>query len=115
MSLSPFAFQQCVSAACGCKFELNQTLTGCPECGNLLDIQYQWDKLPIPASIEKIGQSVPSHLPQSQSGVWRYHELLPFADIESCLTVGEGKTILQQADGLAPQLNMKPGLSLIHI
>jgi threonine synthase len=35
--------------------------------------------------------------------------LLPFADLESIVTVGEGRTTLQQADRLAAELNMKRG------
>ena len=109
MSLSPFAFQQCISANCGCKFALNQTLTSCTQCGNLLDIAYQWDKLPIPSTLAEFESLAQEKKPQRKSGVWKFHELLPFADIDSCLTVGEGRTILQQADGLAPSVDMNPG------
>ena len=35
------------------------------------------------------------------SGVWRFHELLPFAPPESVVTVGEGQTLLQPSDGVA--------------
>ena len=75
-----------------------------------MDIMYDWDRLQIPNQLkdfEKFWQS--RRVPQRFSGVWKFHELLPFAQLESCLTVGEGQTILQQADGLAPVLNMNKG------
>src|SRR5262249_52007387 len=43
------------------------------------------------------------------SGVWRFHELLPFAPREQVLTIGEGQTILQRADVVAAFAGMKPG------
>ncbi len=32
--------------------------------------------------------------PHCFSGVWRFHELLPFAPLRQCVTVGEGQTLL---------------------
>lgn len=43
------------------------------------------------------------------SGVWRFRELLPFAEVEDLVTIGEGRTLLQQADDLAAHLSHKPG------
>lgn len=48
-------------------------------------------------------------IPQRFSGVWRFHELLPFAPLEECVTVGEGQTILQQSKPVAAYTGMKPG------
>ena len=75
----------------------------------MLDIGYRWDRLPVPNSLKDFESLWLQKFPQRKSGVWKFHELLPFADMDSCLTVGEGRTILQQADGLAPQVNMNPG------
>jgi threonine synthase len=41
--------------------------------------------------------------------VWRFRELLPFARPDDVLTIGEGRTLMQQADGLARDLGMRPG------
>ena len=110
MPLCENAWQQCVSADCRSRYELSQTLTSCTNCGNLLDIQYDWGKLPVPKSLQEFEQFWQKrNVPQRRSGVWQFHELLPFADLDSCVTVGEGKTILQQADGLAPFADLKPG------
>src|SRR5207247_2588750 len=43
------------------------------------------------------------------SGVWRFRELLPFADPDQVLTIGEGQTILQRADAVAGYAGMQPG------
>src|SRR5262245_10600180 len=47
--------------------------------------------------------------PLRLSGIYRFHELLPFATPDSVVTVGEGQTLLQQADGVAQFVGMKPG------
>lgn len=44
------------------------------------------------------------------SGVWRFRELLPFfRSAEDISSVGEGRTVLQQADLLAPQIGLNRG------
>jgi threonine synthase len=43
------------------------------------------------------------------SGVWRFHELLPFAPPEKVITVGEGQTLLQQANSVAKYVGIRPG------
>lgn len=44
------------------------------------------------------------------SGVWRFRELLPFfRSAEDIASVGEGRTVLQQADLLAPQIGLNRG------
>src|SRR5205823_1016539 len=49
------------------------------------------------------------------SGVWRFRELLPFYRSESdIVTIGEGRTSLQQADLLARQMGMRPGRLLLQ-
>jgi len=41
--------------------------------------------------------------------VWRFRELMPFAPLEDLVTIGEGQTVLQQADALASHVGVKPG------
>ncbi len=43
------------------------------------------------------------------SGVWRFHELLPFAPNDRLITAGEGQTLLQQADAVGRFVGMQPG------
>src|SRR5207244_10028352 len=47
--------------------------------------------------------------PLSFSGVLRFRELLPFAPPERIMTIGEGQTILQKADGVAAYVGLEPG------
>src|SRR5439155_22772782 len=49
------------------------------------------------------------HNPLNFSGVWRFRELLPFAEPDQVLTIGEGQTILQRADAVAAYVGMEPG------
>ena len=47
--------------------------------------------------------------PHCFSGVWRFHELLPFAPLRQCVTVGEGQTLLHASDGVARYVGVAPG------
>ena len=109
MSLNENSFQACIAPHCGQTFDLSQILTACPGCGSLLDVRYEWERFRIPASLKDFPALWQSNSPHRQSGVWRFHELLPFAQLDSCLTIGEGQTILQQADGLAAEIGMNSG------
>ena len=109
MSLSENSFQLCISPQCAQSFNLSQSLTACPACGSLLDIRYEWDRFQLPSKLSDFPSLWQSNTAQRRSGVWKFHELLPFAQLEECLTVGEGQTILQQADGLAREIGMQPG------
>jgi threonine synthase len=89
---------------------VDQTLVACPNCGNLLDVQYEWDKLPVPARLADFERYwTQRNDPQRFSGVWRFHELLPFASPEEIVTIGEGQTLLQRADAVAPYVGVNEG------
>lgn len=104
------AFQRCINAACRATFDLGQTLVACPKCGSLLDVDYDWDRLPLPATLPEIAdRDLAAPEPTRSSGVWRFHRLLPFAPLEQCVSVGEGRTMLQQNDRLARHLGMAAG------
>ena len=115
MSLHRESYQKCISPTCGSKFDLSQTLVACPNCGHLLDICYDWERLKVPERLDYFEQFWSQRRnPQRFSGVWRFHELLPFAEIEDCLTIGEGQTVLQQADRLAKTVGLQPGKLLLQ-
>jgi threonine synthase len=85
-------------------------LVACRRCGNLLDVAYEWDRLPIPRSLAEFEQKWSlRHQPLDFSGIWRFRSLLPFADDGHIVTVGEGQTLLQQADSVASYVGMDPG------
>jgi threonine synthase len=118
--MSDPAFQQCINPACAATFDVAQVLVACPRCGSLLDIRYDWGKLPTIKSLgffehrwSTKGVGVEGTL--DFSGVWRFRELLPFYRREDeIVTIGEGRTVLQQGDLLARQLGMNPGKLLLQ-
>lgn len=104
------AFQQCISPACGAQYSIDEVRTACARCGDLLDVEYDWSRLRPPNSLRHFERYwTQRHDPVRHSGVWRFHELLPFAAPETLVTVGEGQTPLQQADGLAAYVGLQPG------
>ncbi len=82
----------------------------CPRCGDLLDVAYDWDQLQPPTDW-KFFQSKWSRRtePLAFSGVWRFHELLPFAPPDYVVTIGEGQTLLQQANQVAQYVGVAEG------
>jgi len=108
--LADFAFQRCISPACGHTCGAEEVRIACPKCGDLLDVVYDWDKAKPPTSLKYFEQMWSRRYePLRLSGIYRFHELLPFATPDSVVTVGEGQTLLQQADGVGQFVGMKPG------
>jgi len=104
------AFQRCISPVCGAEYDLTETLVACPRCGELLDVDYDWARLPVPRSLREFESAwAYRNDPHAFSGVWRFHSLLPFAPREVCVTIGEGQTILQKADWVALYVGLEPG------
>ncbi len=112
--------QQCINPACQSTYDIGEAKVACTRCGALLDVLYDWSKLAVPKSLGFFehrwgtkGSGIEGRL--DFSGVWRFRELMPFyrtqADI---VTIGEGRTQLQQADLLARQMNMRPGNLLLQ-
>jgi threonine synthase len=95
------AYQRCISPECGATCGVEEVRVACPACGDLLDVVYDWDRTPPPSSLKQFEQKwLRRHEPLCFSGVWRFHELLPFARPEDVVTVGEGQTLLQQSDAV---------------
>ncbi len=42
------AYQRCLNPACGTTLSVDQVAFACPECGDLIDVIYDWDRLPVP-------------------------------------------------------------------
>jgi threonine synthase len=75
-----------------------------------VDVVYDRERLPPPRSLRDFeAKWARRSEPLCFSGVWRFHELLPFAKPEQVLTIGEGQTILQQADSVVAYVGMQPG------
>ncbi|MCA9240659.1 MAG: pyridoxal-phosphate dependent enzyme, partial [Planctomycetales bacterium] len=109
------AYQQCIMPDCGASYGVEEVRTSCDACGALLDIQYDWDRLEVPDSLRWFEQKWSRRNdPLCRSGVWRFHELLPFAPPEKVVTVGEGQTPLVRTDGVGEYIGMRPGQLLLE-
>lgn len=109
-TMTDLAYQQCINPACRATFAVEQTCFACPECGDLLDVVYDWDRLPVPRRLAEFEAKWSDRLdPLNFSGVWRFRELLPFAPREKVVTVGEGQTLLQTADKVGQYVGLAPG------
>ena len=105
-----YGFQRCIAPLCRATFDVAEVLTSCPDCGSLLDIDYEWDKLPIPKSLREFESRWGNRRdPLDYSGVWRFRSLLPFAPEKDIVTIGEGQTILQQSQAVGKYVGMNPG------
>src|SRR5712692_10414330 len=103
-------FQRCISPDCAATCGVDETQFVCPRCGGLLDVAYDWNRLPPPKSLREFEAKWSDRSnPLSFSGVWRFRELLPFAAPEHVMTIGEGQTILQRADGVARFVGLDAG------
>ncbi len=114
------AHQHCIHPDCGATFGVDEVHVACPRCAaagrqSLLDIRYDWDKLAVPKSLDFFEHRWMTKGEHGQgaldfSGVWRFRELLPFYLREDqIVTVGEGRTNLQDARLLAEQIGIDPG------
>jgi len=75
-----------------------------------LDVCYDWSRLPVPKSLRAMENKWASRSdPHCFSGVWRFHELLPFAPLRQCVTIGEGQTLLLPSEPVAKYVGLKPG------
>jgi threonine synthase len=103
-------YQRCIHPTCGGTQSAADTSFVCPKCGGLLDVAYDWNRLQPPKALSwfETKWSQRSN-PLDFSGVWRFRELLPFAPPDKIMTIGEGQTILQQADIVAQYVGMNAG------
>jgi len=106
---SETAHQQCIRPACGAAYELKNVHQRCAKCGALLDVLYDWERLPVPDGLALFDERrASSRDPLDYSGVWRFRELLPFAEPDKVLTIGEGQTQLRRTDGVAAYIGLDP-------
>ena len=107
---SGVAFQQCINPLCRATLDIGQVRTACDRCGDLLDIQYDWSQIEVPNRMSDFEQMwTKRYEPLRFSGVWRFHELIQFAPADKVVTVGEGQTLLQQANEVAKFVGQNEG------
>jgi len=103
------ACQRCILPSCGATYAIDDVRVACGKCGHLLDVAYDWDRAELPGSLADFDvASVPGE-PEAQSGVWRFHRLLPFARRDQLVTIGEGRTLLQRSARVGEYLGLKRG------
>lgn len=103
-------YQRCIHPTCGGTSAVDDTSFACPKCGGLMDVAYDWNRLPPPKSLRDFEKKWSERTqPLSFSGVWRFRELLPFAPPDRIMTIGEGQTILQRADIVAGFVGLDAG------
>jgi threonine synthase len=103
-------FQRCISPACAATSAVEDTSFLCPRCGGLMDVVYDRERLPPPRSLRDFEKKWSERSdPLAFSGVWRFHQLLPFAPPDKIMTIGEGQTLLQKADAVAQYVGLDAG------
>lgn len=112
--MSDHAYQQCINPDCQATFAIDEVHIQCPTCDALLDIKYDWNRLPRPMweifEHRWMTKGEQNHGRLDFSGVWRFRELLPFyKNHDQIVSIGEGRTNLQDARRLAPVIGLKPG------
>jgi threonine synthase len=108
--MAEVAFQRCINPACGATLSIGDVHTSCPLCRSLLDVDYDWDRVPVPKALcEFEARWSRRRNPLDFSGVWRFRELLPFSPPEQIVTIGEGQTLLQRSEAVCSYVGLRPG------
>jgi threonine synthase len=86
---------RCVRPSCAGSVGLETTDFTCPRCGGLLDVVYDWNALPDQPGWDAWRERRAEVMNAgNRSGVWRFRDLLPFANEKQLVTIGEGNTPL---------------------
>jgi threonine synthase len=104
------SFQVCIEKDCSKRFDIQDRLYSCPNCGGLLDIVTE--AADTPQSLRELWHSrLQSFDPVDRSGVWRYRELLPYTPDTKVITLSEGNTPLYDA----PRCALYTGLDQLRL
>jgi threonine synthase len=85
--------------ACGTTYAPNQDLLLCPACDNLLEAEYDYDRLARDVDRDDLAAR--------SNDLWRWLDLLPVLDPDKIVTLGEGGTPLLRADRLARSIGVR--------
>ena len=93
----PFV-QRCIEPDCDSTYGIDERCYVCSRCGGLLEIERTVDALHDASSLRALWRGrMSSPDIRDRSGVWRFRELLPFAESTSVVSLGEGNTPLYEA------------------
>ncbi|MBA3975313.1 MAG: threonine synthase [Candidatus Solibacter sp.] len=89
----------CINTLCASSFSIDEVIYTCPRCGALVEYRDEGLSLDPHQSAKLWRARRMSNLPVDQSGVWRFRELLAFANPETdrIVTLREGNTPLLDA------------------
>ena len=114
-SATDSAFQVCITPSCRATFSVDEVHVACPKCGNLLDIEYDWNRIPVPSSLSEFESRWATRSnPLDFSGVWRFREFLGFAPEDKVVTIGEGQTMLRSSSPVASYVGVSNGNLLLQ-
>ncbi len=111
--MTPNFFFRCINTDCGGEFDPQDRLYQCPECGDLMDLEYNLEEIDGEKLKKKVRDRRGSNHPLDISGVWRFRELLPFQekDHHLAVTLGEGNAPVLDA----PNSSAYIGLSRLRV
>jgi len=108
--MTDLAFQRCLNPACGYTLSVSDVHTECPRCESLLDVDYDWSRVPVPTALREFEARWANRRNSLDfSGVWRFRELLPFAKPGQIVTIGEGQTLLQPSEPVGRYVGLDAG------
>lgn len=107
------ASQRCMEPNCGASYALDERLYVCPRCGGLLDVEREAEANEASSLRRVWDERLASFEARDRSGVWRYRELLPFADDVEVVSLYEGNTPLYDAPRSARYCGLRE-LALKH-
>jgi threonine synthase len=94
-------YQVCIT--CGAKYDQNEIIYSCKRCGDILEIQYDYELLE-----DILNRSNWKSLPLS---LWRYKDFMPIQKTSKIVSLNEGGTGLHLCQRLADHL----GLQYLHV
>jgi threonine synthase len=94
-------YQVCIT--CGAKYDQNEIIYSCKRCGEILEIQYDYELLK-----DILNRSNWKSLPLS---LWRYKDFMPIQKTSKIVSLNEGGTGLHLCQRLADHL----GLQYLHV
>ena len=94
------AFQRCIMPDCAATYDVDEVRTSCDACGGLLDVAYDWDRCPsrVARSFEAKWAAATIRSASAASGGSASCCRSPRRS--KIVTIGEGQTLLQQADAV---------------
>lgn len=82
--------------SCQTEYEYDLTTFPCPECGGILEAQYDYGAVHVDRS----------DVAARSGSMWRFKELLPVQDREAIVSMGEGTTPLIECETLADEIGV---------